>query len=276
MLPAMPTTLNIGPLALSVSYLITLAALATGLALAGRARPAELAAELGRHAWRIAAVALLAARLGFVWRFRVAYADAPLDILNIRDGGWEPQVGLIAAWVYTLVLVRRHAAWRKPLLVAVGAASAVWVGGQVALMGAVRDRPPLPDITLQTVSGQRAPLAAFKGKPMVVNIWATWCPPCLREMPVLLRAQQAHGDIHYVFVNQGETPQQVRAYLVRHNLPLRNVLLDTRGQLAAAYGVSAYPTTLYVDAQGQLVDMRMGEVTWASLLEKVQGLRGAR
>ena len=268
----MPTTLNIGPLALSTAHLITLAAVALGLWLAGRAT-ARVGPGVERHAWRIALVALVVARLAFVWRFRAAYADQPLDIFNIRDGGWEPQVGLIAAWAYTLVLLKRHPGWRRPLLTAVGAASLVWLVGQGALWQASRAPRPLPPITLQTLDGQPAPLSAFQGRPIVINIWATWCPPCLREMPVLLRAQQTQADIHYLFVNQGESAEQVRAYLLRHGLPLRNVRLDTRGQLAAAYGVSAYPTTLFVDAQGRLVEQRMGELTAATLQQKVQALR---
>lgn len=275
----MPSTLQIGPLALSVAHLFTVAALALGLWLAERFARRPEAAPLGRHAWRIAVVAVLAARLVFIWRFRAAYADAPLDILNIRDGGWDAQAGLIAAWCYTLLLARHHAAWRKPLLVSVGAASAVWLAGQMAMMGTVGGLGApgagkgLPAITLQGLDRRETPLAAFQGKPMVVNLWATWCPPCLREMPVLLRGQREHTDIHYVFVNQGETAAQVQAYLARHQLPLQQALLDPKGKVAAAFGASAYPTTLFFDAQGRLVAQRVGELSWATLAQKVQALR---
>jgi thiol-disulfide isomerase/thioredoxin len=268
----MPETLHLGPLALSVAHLITLAALMLGLSLAGRAsRPP--AVDVSRHAWRIAALALMTARLGFVWRYRAAYAETPLDILNIRDGGWDAQLGVIAAWVYTLVLVRQHVPLRKPLLVSVGAASALWLAGQLAQGLGQGGQAGMPAITLKTLAQGERSLASFEGKPVVINLWATWCPPCLREMPVLQRGQQLHTDIHYVFVNQGESAAQVQAYLSRHQLQLQHVLLDPKGQMAAAYDASAYPTTLFLDARGRLVARRTGELSWATLQEKVRAMR---
>jgi thiol-disulfide isomerase/thioredoxin len=269
----MPSTLQIGPLALSVSYLFTIAALALGLMLADRFSRRLDTELLNRHAWRIAMLAVVAARLGFVWRYRAAYSESPLDILNIRDGGWDAQVGLIAAWGYALVLLRQHMALRKPLLMSVGAATALWLGGQLAQMGSTSGQAGLPAITLQQLDGRETPLPSFEGKPVVVNLWATWCPPCLREMPVLMRGQREHTDVHYVFVNQGETAAQVQAYLTRHGLPLQHMLLDPKGKVAAAYGASAYPTTVFIDARGRLVERRMGELTWATLMQKVQAIR---
>lgn len=269
----MPSTLQIGPLALSVSYLLNIACIAMGLLLADRLSRRAGADLMSRHAWRIAVLAVVAARLGFVWRFRAAYGETPLDILNIRDGGWDPQAGMIAAWAYTLVLLRQHVALRKPLLMSVGAASVLWLGGQMALMGMPSGGAPLPAVTLKGLDQRETPLAAFEGKPVVINLWATWCPPCLREMPVLLRGQQEHTDIHYVFVNQGETAVQVQAYLARHGLRLQHVLLDPKGQVAAAFGASAYPTTLFFDARGRLVARRTGELSWATLMQKVEAMR---
>src|SRR3546814_7473677 len=64
------------------------------------------------------------------------------------------------------------------------------------------------------------------GEPMVVNLWATWCPPCRREMPVLAKAQEERGDVTFVFVNQGESESEIRDYLRESHLQLSNVLLD--------------------------------------------------
>lgn len=277
----MPATLHIGPLALPMAYLSTLLAILLGLGLAERAArklAPGLAEAFSGHAWRMALLALVAARLGFVWRFKAAYLQTPLDILNIRDGGWEPQVGVIAAWVYALVLWQRQPAWRKPLGLSVGVASGVWLAGQLAMgfgSGLQTGQPGLPPVVLQTLDQRAAPLATFKGKPVVLNLWATWCPPCLREMPVLQRGQQAHTDVHYLFVNQGESAKQVQDYLVRHGLGLQHVLLDPKGQIAAAFDASAYPSTLFFDAQGRLVARRIGELSWPTLLERVQLARQA-
>jgi thiol-disulfide isomerase/thioredoxin len=274
-----PDTLHIGPLALPMAYLSTLLAILLGLGLAERAArklAPGLAEAFSGHAWRMALLALVAARLGFVWRFKAAYLQTPLDVLNIRDGGWDPQVGVIAAWVYALVLWQRQPVWRKPLALSVGVASAVWLGGQFAIgAGAQAVQPGLPLVVLQTLDQRDSPLATFKGKPVVLNLWATWCPPCLREMPVLQRGQQAHTDVHYLFVNQGESARQVQDYLVRHGLGLQHVLLDPKGQIAAAFDASAYPSTLFFDAQGRLVARRIGELSWPTLLEKVKLSRQA-
>src|SRR5690554_8147761 len=62
---------------------------------------------------------------------------------------------------------------------------------------------------LTDIQGNQLTLSDYKGKPVVVNLWATWCPPCIREMPVLDEAQQANQDIHFVFVNQGEDSAEV-------------------------------------------------------------------
>ena len=271
----MSSTLHIGPLALPLTALITLVATMLGLVLAdraGRKLEPSLGEGLSRHAWRIALLAVVAARLAFVWRYKAAYLQTPLDILNIRDGGWDAQVGVIAAWVYTLVLLQRQAMWRKPLLLSVGSASAVWLGGQLAMgiwVGPHAGQPGLPAVTLQGLDQRDTPLASFRGKPVVLNLWATWCPPCLREMPVLQLGQQEHPDVHYVLVNQGESAPQVQAYLAQHGLRLPHVLLDPKGQVAATFDASAYPTTLFFDAQGRLVARRTGEVSWATLLDKV-------
>jgi len=67
----------------------------------------------------------------------------------------------------------------------------------------------------------------------VVNLWASWCPPCRHEMPVLQQAQAANTDVNFVFVNQGETPGTIRSYMDRRALTLRNVLVDAQLQVGS-------------------------------------------
>lgn len=98
------------------------------------------------------------------------------------------------------------------------------------------------------------------------------CPPCRREMPVLQQAQAQRGDVHFVFLNQGETPSRVQAFLATQPQALRNVLLDTEGRLGVQRGHRALPTTLFFDAQGRLVDTRVGELSAASLAERLSRL----
>lgn len=268
----MSSTLQLGPLVLSWGVLLVFLAAGVGLVLARRAQR-RTGVDVETPTWRIVWVAVVVARVAFVWAYRAAYADSPFSILNLRDGGWDAQAGLMAAWAYTVYLTRQPSHLRKPLWQAVAAGSVVWLMGTAVLMGTGRDATPLPSLTLARLEGGSAALDAFKGKPTVVNVWATWCPPCQHEMPVLQQAQQAHPDVNFVFVNQAEALADVQGFLASRGLVLRNVLLDTRGEVAARLDVRAYPTTLFFDAQGRLVERRVGELSAATLAQKLDAVK---
>src|SRR3546814_14561413 len=72
--------------------------------------------------------------------------------------------------------------------------------------------------------------ALFRSRPMVLNLWATWCPPCRREMPVLEQAQGRYPGVVFVLVNQGEDRGTIHRYLDRAGLDLDHVLLDPHSQ----------------------------------------------
>ncbi len=112
-------------------------------------------------------------------------------------------------------------------------------------------------------------LTSFKGKPTVVNLWATWCPPCVREMPMLQQAQASLPDVNFVFLNQGEPADRVGAWLQARDLQLRNMLIDETRAGVAAFRQSALPMTLFFDAEGQLVSTRIGELSAATLAERL-------
>ena len=267
----MSNTLQIGPLTFPFQLLLVFAAV--GLAL-------FVANFLGRKAgvdadtplFRLLLLALLAARLGFVIEYRAIYLATPLDMLDIRDGGWQPIAGLAAAWIGALVLGWRRRAVRLPVVSALAAATLVWGLGTAAMAWQPAQTTELPSISLTGVDGRPVALSAFSGAPTVVNLWATWCPPCQREMPVMAKAQADHPGIHFVFLNQGESQAKVQAYLAAHKLGLRNVLLDTQGQAGEHFGQKALPATLFFDAQGRLVDTRIGELSHATLSQRLQAL----
>ncbi len=93
---------------------------------------------------------------------------------------------------------------------------------------------------------------------MVVNLWATWCPPCRAEMPALAQAQKEHPEINVVFVNQGESPEVVQEFLAETRVHVRNLMFDDHQLLVRAVGVKAYPATLFYDALGRLVKSHYG------------------
>ncbi len=271
----MNQSLQIGPLALPYSLLLTLAAIGLGGLVGGLlARRAGVDAEPALT--RMLLVSLLAARLAFVWQWRELYFAAPLDILDIRDGGWEPAAGVAAAFAVGLYRSRAQRALRKPVLAASVTAGAVMLLASVAMLVFAPAPIAMPALQLSTLDGQPMALTGFSGKPTVINLWATWCPPCQREMPVLEQAQAANPDIHVVFVNQGETQQDVAAFLDRFRLKtLANVLLDPQHRTGMALGHRGLPTTLFFDARGQLVDTRVGQLSEATLAQRLSELRAS-
>lgn len=217
-------------------------------------------------------VALVVARLAFVFSYRDAYLEDGWGIVDIRDGGWMPMAGLLAAGLYVLHVGKRQRPLRKPLWAAYSSGTALYAAGTLALALAAPARQLLPAVTLADLQGRPVALQQFQGRPVVLNLWASWCPPCRREMPVLASAQQRYPQVHFVFANQGESAQKVRAFLSGDRLDLANVLLDARGELARHIGHRALPTTLFFDARGVLAEVRIGEVSQATLAERLSRL----
>jgi thiol-disulfide isomerase/thioredoxin len=268
----MRQSLEIGSLALPFALLAMVGAVALGL-FVGKRVGRKAGIDVEPLLLKALLVAVMCARLAFVWQYRTAYFSSPLDILDIRDGGWEPQAGVIGAWLYALALTRPRPLLRKPLLAAMATASVFWMVGSIALAMQPQDKAELPDMTLPTFEGGAVSLLDFEGKPTVVNLWATWCPPCQREMPVLQQAQIDHPELHFVFLNQGESADKVRSFLSTHKLPLRNVLLDPKGQAGTQFGQQALPTTLFFDAQGRLAGTRIGALSQATLAQRLGTLK---
>ena len=126
------------------------------------------------------------------------------------------------------------------------------------------------------MDGTTVPLHSFSGRPLVINLWATWCPPCRREMPALMRAQQDNPDVEFVFVNQGESAETVRRFLAAEGLKIRNIVIDPARQLSDRTGSPGYPTTLFYDAAGKLRLRHVGELSQATVTEKIEALTGPR
>ena len=213
---------------------------------------------------------LVAGRLSFVLEWLPQYLADPWSIVRIGDGGFSLWAGVLTAAAIGAGRVRKAAPLRRPLALGAIAGLASWavLGGALALIQ--QSVLKLPSTALITLDGASTSLAAASGKPMVVNLWATWCPPCRREMPVLANAQAQRDDVTFAFVNQGEPPQVIRDYLHGENLQLRNVLLDSYSSVSQEVGSRGLPTTLFFAADGRLVDTHMGELSEASLAHKLQ------
>jgi thiol-disulfide isomerase/thioredoxin len=263
--------IQIGPLALSFSLLLVLGA-ATAALFVGRRLNQSSAHEVENLLWQTLIVGLVAARLAFVAQYHEAYLASPWGIVDIRDGGWNPVAGFIGAAIFAFGRQLRRPRLRTPLWVAFATGAVIWGVGTLALNIGTGERQTLPPIALISLEGKPVKLDDFKGKPTVVNLWATWCPPCVREMPVLQQAQVDHPAVNFVFVNSGESAERVHAWLQMRKLPLMNVLLDASNQTSTHFKSPGLPTTLFFDADGVLVSVRVGEVSSATLLERLQAL----
>lgn len=232
-------------------------------------------AKINPILWKIIAVGLFAARGAFVVQHFDRYATAPLTMLDFSDGGFAPMAGMFAAFVLGAELTRKSALPGRPLLIATLAGAAVWVAGLVATLDFAPARMTVPAVELRRLDGSPVQLRSLSAQPMVVNLWATWCPPCQREMPVLRDAQRANPDITFVFVNQGESSATIRGYLADEGLDINNVFADPVGELAEKASAFAFPTTLFFDRHGTLFMRQVGGLTKATLEERLKLLRAA-
>ncbi len=125
-----------------------------------------------------------------------------------------------------------------------------------------------PALVLKTPAGDVVDLAALRGKVVLVNFWATWCAPCVEEMPALarLRARLATRGFEVLAVNQGEMPARVTAWAERSGLDLP-LPMDREKSVARAWKVRALPTTFVVDTAGRIRLFAEGELDTGPALE---------
>lgn len=145
-----------------------------------------------------------------------------------------------------------------------------------ALRGVNREDVPLPEggaplnvgdtaynFDLPDLDDQRVTLAEFSGKPVVINFWATWCPPCRLEMPEFQRAYETYQEENLVIlaVNEAEQPEVVRSFFYDEMGYTYTPLLDEEGAVAEAYGAIGLPSTFFVDAAGAVSAVHRGALS---------------
>ncbi len=135
----------------------------------------------------------------------------------------------------------------------------------------------MPPLTFTDAEGKPYDLGHFGGRMLLVNLWATWCAPCVAEMPSLDRAQQAldaEGWTVLPLSSDRAGKSQVEPFYQRTGLRHLGIWLDPRGAAARAVGARGLPTSLVIDRQGQEVARLEGEAAWdsADMLGRLRGL----
>ncbi len=124
------------------------------------------------------------------------------------------------------------------------------------------------DWTIRPLDGEPVPLEAFRGRVLFINLWASWCTPCVRELASIerLRDRLADTDVEFLIVAaEGERP--VRTFLRKYGYDLP-IYLEV-DPIPAAYGMRGLPTTWVVDREGRILILRHGEAVWDT--DEVEG-----
>ncbi|TET67520.1 MAG: redoxin domain-containing protein [Dehalococcoidia bacterium] len=116
-----------------------------------------------------------------------------------------------------------------------------------------------PDFQLQNLDGQTVSLGNLQGKPVLINFWATWCPPCRSEMPYIQEVYEewVNRGLVVLALNIGESSSKVEEFMQNHNLSFI-VLLDTKQDIAQRYNITGIPTTFFIDKDGIIQDKIIG------------------
>jgi cytochrome c biogenesis protein CcmG, thiol:disulfide interchange protein DsbE len=147
------------------------------------------------------------------------------------------------------------------------------LGGQPGAAGPARMGQPMPDVSLTNLAGEQVRLSDYAGRPVLVNAWATWCPPCRAEMPALHAfyvAHQAEG-FQLLAINAGEGRSNVISYIAQQGFTFP-VLLDPGTQALERLGVRSFPTSILVGRDGLVRRIHIGLFTLESLEAEITPL----
>jgi peroxiredoxin len=125
---------------------------------------------------------------------------------------------------------------------------------------------PAPDFTLPGITKEMISLSDFRGDVVLVNVWATWCPPCVYEMPSMEKLHRQFKSDHFKILAVSIDTSGARAvapYMKNHNLTFQ-ALVDPAGTILTIYGINSIPQSFVIDKQGYIVKKIIGPIDWST------------
>ena len=169
--------------------------------------------------------------------------------------------------------------WSKVLLVVtalLGLAGLGYLGVQEALRARLAsDGTTAPAVPMQTYDGKKLSLSDLRGKVVMLDFWATWCPPCQAEMPHLIKLAKEYESKGLVFVaasrdEMPDAPLFVEEFVISRMPDLAPYVVYAPDEMAAAFQVTALPTLYFLDREGRVVDAQRGALSEAALRARIE------
>jgi peroxiredoxin len=191
--------------------------------------------------------------------------------MQIVDGTKRHAPSFVAA-AFMLAFAAAGAAPREPSAissasVAPTVAARPWYASDLAALGfdIFRDPVPIPDFTLPSLGGNPTKVSSLRGKVVLLNFWATWCPPCRAEMPSIqkLWVSQKGGAFAVMAVSVGEKESTVKAFIAKEKYGFP-VYLDAKASVGGLYGADSIPTTYVIDKDGKAIARIVGSIEYDS------------
>lgn len=134
--------------------------------------------------------------------------------------------------------------------------------------------PMAADFVLTSLDGKTVSLSSLRGKPILLNFWATWCGWCVKEMPDMARLQGEMGNsVQIVGVDYKEDAPKVEQFMSSKNYDWM-VLLDVDGTVAQSYDVGGFPTSFFINKYGEVVSKKVGAISYDVMKEEILKAKG--
>lgn len=158
-----------------------------------------------------------------------------------------------------------------PMLWVVLALMGVAVVVMIASLSTQTGMGATPEFTATTLSGDTIQLSSYRGQVVMLNFWATWCPPCRAEMPGMETAYQQYRDQGFMVlaVNNGEAVQQISPFASTLGLSFP-LVLDTDRRLQTAFAITGYPTSVFIGRDGKIFASHTGGLSLAQISQYVE------